>query len=93
VARRPARWSTSLWCALRLRIADRQNDVAEKPLRVAEAQRDAAYASASWTKAQGIATTVATVIALAALLIAVFEAGPLGSAAVAAPPSAVSSAA
>ena len=56
--------------ALHLRIAQEQDAVASKQLQAAEAQRDAALATVRWTKVQGVATGVATVIALAALLIA-----------------------
>lgn len=56
--------------ALQLRIAEQQDAVASKQLQVAEAQRDAALATVAWAKVQGVATAVATVIAVAALIIA-----------------------
>jgi hypothetical protein len=44
--------------------------IAAHQLEVAEAQRDAAYATVGWAKVQGIATGIATVIAIVALFIA-----------------------
>lgn len=56
--------------ALQVRIAEQQDAVASKQLQIAEAQRDAALATVGWAKVQGIATAVATLIAVAALVIA-----------------------
>lgn len=58
--------------AIQLRIAEAQDAVATKQLQTAETQRDAALATVHWAKVQGVATAVATVIALAALLVAIF---------------------
>jgi hypothetical protein len=56
-----------------LRIAEMNRDIAAQQLRVAEAQRDAAQSTVGWARVQGVATGVATVIALGTLLIAAFH--------------------
>lgn len=46
--------------------------ISERQVEVARLQQEAAERSVAWAKVQGIATMAATVIALAALLVALF---------------------